>query len=248
MDVPVLLADYPIDVLLEKPRPVSSRYFSEHRISTDMKAPGHDQSVLQHSNGLCVVSLAAGHPIIAQQKKVVAVNFRHGCVSSKPSGKKKLNSLWINELSPLCDVECEGGDSYVVYGAVRGNLYETNNSLKKEPNLLATHPNEKGFVAIIAPKKEEKKTAVGKLMTLDEYQAVLTARAAEVVSSAVKAEGVDGGKECTDVASPQQAEVDTVDAVDAVEPCAKRQRHSVPAEVATGLDPAASATIGATPE
>lgn len=46
--------------------------------------------VLQHSNGLCVISLAPGHPILYNKLTVSKVEFRKQILQSKMSGKKKL--------------------------------------------------------------------------------------------------------------------------------------------------------------
>ena len=109
------LIDPDVDVELQRPEPVSERYYKEASYFCDIKGGvGHDQVVLQHSNGLCVVCLAPSHPLrAAGASRPVEVRFRGELASKKPSGKKKIGATWMVEYSPLCDVTCEDGSSYV---------------------------------------------------------------------------------------------------------------------------------------
>lgn len=51
------------------------------------------------------------------------VRFCEKITSQKPSGKKKLGSAWLNELSPICYVTCSDGAEYTVFSSIRGSLY-----------------------------------------------------------------------------------------------------------------------------
>jgi hypothetical protein len=114
-ELPGNLIDPDIDVELVRPPAVSERYYQGACFFCNIKdTPSHDQFVLQHSNGLCVIGVAASHPLRDPAgPKVTAVVFRKDLLSNKPSGKKKIGASWMNELSPLCDVTCDDGSTYV---------------------------------------------------------------------------------------------------------------------------------------
>lgn len=112
---PDKLVDPDIDVELTRPPAVSERYYQGARFVCDIKSQqSHDQFVLQHSNGLCVVGIAPSHPLRTpggpRPKSVV---FRKDTLSKKPSGKKKIGATWMNELTPLCDVTCTDDSTFV---------------------------------------------------------------------------------------------------------------------------------------
>jgi len=91
------------------------RYYKAASYFCDIKGNArHDQVVLQHSNGLCVVCLAPSHPLRAPgAARPVEVRFRGDLASKKPSGKKKIGATFVVEYSPLCDVTCDDGSVYV---------------------------------------------------------------------------------------------------------------------------------------
>ena len=67
----------------------------------------------------------------------------------------------------------------VLYASVRGNLYEVNQRLVDHPELLSgDNAQEVCYLAIIMPKRDEKKTATEKLLNQDEYNELLAKRAA----------------------------------------------------------------------
>lgn len=59
----------------------------------------------------------------------------------------------------------------VIYACVRGNLYEVNRRLVDNPGLIVDGGDTEGYVAIIMPKRDEKKTATTELLTHEQYNA-----------------------------------------------------------------------------
>ena len=56
----------------------------------------------------------------------------------------------------LCKVTCTGGLQFDVLSCVQGRLYEVNDKLLDNPHILADSPSNKGYVAIICPKRTRK--------------------------------------------------------------------------------------------
>lgn len=155
-----------VDVPLEPPGTLAERYFQEVRYFCDSKRG--DQYVLQHSNGICAIGLASSHPLF-QAAPPVKITFRSELLNAKPSGKKKLGASWLNALSPICDVHCADGTVFTCCSGVRGNLYELNTRLTREPQLLVQSPESAGYLALIMPKKAEKGTVHADLLDPEQF-------------------------------------------------------------------------------
>lgn len=156
------------------------RYFIR-RYKTDQKRiPGEDICILEHSNRICVITLARSHPIVALKKSVAKVDFQADAktnrLDNKVSGKLKHGAQWINEGSPLCHLTCDDGSVYTVYGCIRGNLVEVNENLVSSPQLLVAKPDTNGYIAVLLPRQGDQQKEMAKLLKEEGYQKVLEKR------------------------------------------------------------------------
>lgn len=131
---------------------ILQRYYTPmYCTKIDEKDVDH-QCVLFHSNRICLITIAPSHPIVAEKKQVVEIDFVAGNVDrlkNKVSGKGKRGGQKLEEKSILCRVKCEDGFSYDIYSCVPGKLIEINKNLITNPNLLVTHYNTYGYVGIV---------------------------------------------------------------------------------------------------
>ncbi|KAJ8273312.1 hypothetical protein GJAV_G00100140 [Gymnothorax javanicus] len=140
---------------------VIDRYFTRW-YKTDLKGqPCEDHCILQHSNRICVITLAESHPI------------------NKVSGKSKRGGQFLTEFAPLCRITSTGGEEYTIFSCIRGRLLEVNEDILKRPNLLTEKPYSDGYIAVILPKFEESKSITEGLLTRTEYEDVVLKRTAK---------------------------------------------------------------------
>ncbi|XP_033103178.1 protein Abitram-like [Anneissia japonica] len=99
-----------------------------------------DFCILKHSNRVCILTIAASHPIIRDRKTVTNVDFqvtpKMNRLDNKVSGKSKKGGQWLNPSSPLCCITCEDETKFTMYSCIRGKLAEVNEKLIASPNLL----------------------------------------------------------------------------------------------------------------
>ncbi|MED6250461.1 hypothetical protein AMECASPLE_008990 [Ameca splendens] len=159
---------------------VIDRYFTRW-YRADMKGkPCEDHCVLQHSNRLCVVTLAETHPILQEGRTVKSINYQisNGCsrLNNKVSGKSKRGAQFLTDFAPLCRITCSDETEYTIYSCIRGRLLEVNENILETPNLLLEKPSTEGYIAIILPKFEESKSITENLLTREEFESVVTKR------------------------------------------------------------------------
>lgn len=144
-----------------------NRYFTQYFNVALKGRAGHDQYVRKHSNQLCVVGLATTHSVMNQNDVTVTnVSFnkenkgKEGSQvrSINMSGKKKKGAPRMQSNTFLCHLTCSDGTEYGVWGAVPGLLLEVNERLLSEPDLIRTHADTIGFIAIIDPKRSRPST------------------------------------------------------------------------------------------
>ncbi|KAJ7991782.1 hypothetical protein DPEC_G00287440 [Dallia pectoralis] len=160
---------------------VIDRYYTRW-YKTDIKGRnGEDQCVLQHSNRICVITLAESHPILQNGNTIKSINYQisAGCsrLENKVSGKSKRGGQFLTELAPLCRITCTDEVEYTIYSCIRGRLLEVNESILERPELLLQQPLTEGYIAVILPKIEECKTVTSGLLSREDYENILSKRA-----------------------------------------------------------------------
>ena len=88
------------------------------------------------------------------------------------SGKKKSGASFFTARDMVCAVTVDDGSSFTVYACVRGSVIEVNERLRAEPQLLGTAA---GFIAVLAPKADEKKSIGQALVEFDQGTAAFSA-------------------------------------------------------------------------
>uniref|UniRef100_A0A8C5WCN3 Protein Abitram n=1 Tax=Leptobrachium leishanense TaxID=445787 RepID=A0A8C5WCN3_9ANUR len=159
---------------------VVDRYFTRW-YKPDMKGkPCEDHCILQHSNRICVVTLAACHPLLQNGKTIQSISYQISAncsrLQNKVSGKSKRGAQFLTEFAPLCRINCTDGDEYTVYSCIRGRLLEVNENILENPELLKEKPSTEGYIAVILPKFEESKTVTDGLLSQKEYEEIVLRR------------------------------------------------------------------------
>ncbi|KAK2921160.1 protein Abitram [Channa argus] len=159
---------------------VIDRYYTRW-YRADMKGKEcEDHCILQHSNRLCVVTLAETHPILQSGRTIKNINYQisNGCsrLSNKVSGKSKRGGQFLTELAPLCRITCTDDSEYTIYSCIRGRLLEVNENILETPTLLLEKPSTEGYIAVILPKFEESKSITENLLSREEFECVVSKR------------------------------------------------------------------------
>ena len=159
-----------------KYRSVVERYYKKfYKINLNNVASA-DQCVLQHSNKICVVTVAPRHPLLTNGE-VVKVDFqvskKVNRLENKVSGKGKKGAQNLLPMSPLCEVTCSTGQKYTLYSCIKGKLVEVNQSLESNPGLLIKKPMTEGYIAVVLPKLHEVDELLSELMTEEDYGVLL---------------------------------------------------------------------------
>jgi glycine cleavage system H lipoate-binding protein len=124
-----------------------------------------------------VVCLAPSHPLLLDGVTIDRVEYQIGKLdraSNVVSGKFKRGGQKLTPTSPLCIVHCHGDDNkYIIYSCVKGTLIEINERLLTKPQLLQTHADSQGYVAIVLPNKiTDTPTIFDQLLTIEQYQSL----------------------------------------------------------------------------
>lgn len=156
---------------------VVDRYFTR-LYKTDIKGkPFEDQCVLQHSNKICVITVAPSHPLL-QCKELSNVNFQVSKnvnrLDNKVSGKGKKGAQQLLPESVICEVTSSSGNIYSLYSCVKGKLVEVNEELVCNSNLLLEKPETEGYLAVVLPKLTE--NIMEGLLIKEEYDKLLQER------------------------------------------------------------------------
>ncbi|XP_037650804.1 protein Abitram isoform X1 [Sebastes umbrosus] len=159
---------------------VIDRYYTRW-FRADMKGkPCEDHCILQHSNRLCVVTLAETHPILQNGREIKSINYQiSNCCSrlnNKVSGKSKRGGQFLTDFAPLCRITCTDETEYTIYSCIRGRLLEVNESILERPSLLLEKPSTEGYIAVILPKFEESKSITENLLSREEFESVVSKR------------------------------------------------------------------------
>ena len=96
---------------------VTERYYTKYYCVDQDREKHEDILVLNHSNKICLITLAPTHPVIASNLKVNKVNFevskKIDRKSNKTSGKSKKGGQALEHSSILAIIETDSG-SYPV--------------------------------------------------------------------------------------------------------------------------------------
>ncbi|XP_060009338.1 protein Abitram isoform X2 [Lagenorhynchus albirostris] len=130
------------------------RYFTRWYKADVKGKPCEDHCILQHSNRICVITLAGSHPVLQ-------------------SGK---GAQFLTELAPLCKIYCSDGEEYTISSCVRGRLMEVNENILHKPSILQEKPSTEGYIAVVLPKFEESKSITEGLLTQKQYEEVVVKR------------------------------------------------------------------------
>lgn len=159
---------------------VIDRYYTRW-YRADMKGkPREDHCILQHSNRICVITLAETHPILQNGHAIKSINYQisNGCsrLNNKVSGKSKRGGQFLTDFAPLCRITCTDEMEYTIYSCIRGRLLEVNENILETPNLLLEKPSTEGYIAVILPKFEESKSITENLLSREEFENLVSSR------------------------------------------------------------------------
>lgn len=153
------------DVNIER-RPMDERYFVKRYKLDTREDRQEDICILEHSNRICVITLAHSHPVVYEGKKITKIEFLD----------IKTGKQWTHETSPVCRIICDDGNVYSVLASIRGKLIEVNERLLVDPQLLVDKPNTEGYLAMLLPRKLEHSTEMQRLSSAEVYEHLLETR------------------------------------------------------------------------
>ena len=172
-------------------RTVTERYYTKYYCLDEDRERRHDILVLNHSNRICLITLAPTHPVIARGLKITKVNFevskKTDRKSNKTSGKSKKGGQTLEHTSILAIVETETENfpvkvsfnflschSYFenvsLQAVVPGKLICINQELVSSPQKLQTHTDSEGHIAIILPAKGQYESVKGYLVNSEDFE------------------------------------------------------------------------------
>eukprot|EP00112_Aurelia_sp_Birch-Aquarium-sp1_P010297 Seg2204.6 transcript_id=Seg2204.6/GoldUCD/mRNA.D3Y31 product="Protein Simiate" protein_id=Seg2204.6/GoldUCD/D3Y31 len=158
------------------------RYFTSHYAMDVMGKKQEDQCILQHSNKICIITIAPSHKLF-EESDIIKVNFqaknRKDRTENKVSGKGKRGGQQLEHNSLLCEVECSSGMKYLLRSCIQGKLMEVNAELLENPKLLLESPENGGYVAVVLPRLKPIEEISHNLLTFEDYQQAIKNRGKE---------------------------------------------------------------------
>lgn len=155
---------------------VVERYYGKHYYFRNGKID-EAHTVLNHSNGICLIGLADTHAAV--KKGIKSITFDIGNFDRSKNharGKNKRGAMVLQATSVLAIVTCEDDSTYRISSCVQGKLVEVNEDLLVNPKFIGADGH--GYIAVVLPKLEKAKDQVEQLVTEEEYQAKLNDRTA----------------------------------------------------------------------
>jgi len=154
-------------------RTVTDRYYTKlYHIDKDRER-SHDILVLNHSNKICLITLAPSHPVLRKNLIIKKVNFevskKVDRKTNKTTGKSKKGGQVLEPISILAIVETDE-ENFPVQAIVPGKLVCINQELVDHPERLLSHPDSKGHIAIILPSRGLYEQTKLSLVTQDQYE------------------------------------------------------------------------------
>lgn len=175
--------------LNEKYLSVVDRYYLR-KFCVEVAEPGDDYSVLIHSNGVCLLSLAPTHSIVSSRLSIESISFQvsEGLnrLDNKVTGKLKHGAQKVKPTSPLLVVTLADGSSKVARCAISGKLLEVNRRLVEEPDLMVSAPNDVGYMAIILPDLCIQQLYRNSLLSKEQYEERVSKKKTSILSDTEK--------------------------------------------------------------
>lgn len=152
---------------------VTERYYTKlYQLDKD-REKHQDILVLNHSNKICLITLAPSHPILKNKLAIRKVNFevskKVDRKSNKTSGKSKKGGQLLEPISVLAIIETDT-ESFSIQAVVPGKLICINQELISDPTKLSTHPEAEGHIAIILPSRGLYEQTKVNLLTKEQYE------------------------------------------------------------------------------
>lgn len=133
-----------------------------------MLATGAHRASVLVLGRICVLGVAASHPMLQPPLRITGVAFRShdskNLMDTAVRGKKKAGAVFVTPRDMVCTVTVSDGSEVVLYACVRASVVEVNQRLIERPELLGSP---EGYVAILMPKLEEKKTMIDACLEFD---------------------------------------------------------------------------------
>eukprot|EP00796_Vickermania_ingenoplastis_P007345 gene7345-5179_t len=136
----------------------TARYYTHYIFRDCKKVAGNNIRILQHSNGLAVVTLDPSHAAVtAGLEGIDRIEFgssRNKAGGSNPSainvvGKRKKNAMICHADMRLCTIFLKDGQVFPIPACVNGFILEFNNLILQQPQLAVHAPSCEGFIAIV---------------------------------------------------------------------------------------------------
>ncbi|XP_022802497.1 protein Simiate-like [Stylophora pistillata] len=167
------------DAKCRERKSVVERYFTRIFKTDIMGKFCEDQCVLQHSNKICVITVAPSHPLL-RCKQIVKVDFQYITKITITTLGQKSGLFWMDLKFMLFEILLKGKS------CIKGKLVEVNEELVTKPQLLLEKPETEGYLAVVLPKLTE--NILDGLLTKEEYEQLLEDR--EGQSGCAKATGL----------------------------------------------------------
>ncbi|CAG2164746.1 unnamed protein product [Oppiella nova] len=151
---------------------VCERYY-DHKYFTN---GSNDQTVLFHSNRVCVITLSANHCIIKDKKTIENIDFNINSdlnrLDNKVSGKWKKGGQRVTPESILCRIECKDNEVFDIKACINGTIVEMNTKLAQNHDLVKQKTWSDGFIAIILPFRGKQESEKNSLLSPEEYKSL----------------------------------------------------------------------------
>eukprot|EP01017_Pseudomicrothorax_dubius_P033358 TRINITY_DN4469_c0_g3_i2.p1 TRINITY_DN4469_c0_g3~~TRINITY_DN4469_c0_g3_i2.p1 ORF type:complete len:130 (-),score=24.76 TRINITY_DN4469_c0_g3_i2:107-496(-) len=99
-----------------------------------------------------MVGVSALHEMVIKGHRPLSLNFatvKTGSLTELVKGKRKKGGIKVSAGGPLCEVVCADETSYKLHSPVDGFIIEVNENVLNDPKLMISHPESKGFIAIV---------------------------------------------------------------------------------------------------
>ncbi|ORY08143.1 hypothetical protein K493DRAFT_332476 [Basidiobolus meristosporus CBS 931.73] len=154
----------------EKNSKYLERYFTKHYFVNEA-TDKEDQYIMQAPNKLCIVGLAANHPLLASEAShIKSIEFSEAVLNNKVQGKRKKGALWLDPRTAICKITLDNEETFTIRAGVHSQLMEVNEGIVKTPELLLNESQSKGYIAILKPKSDNSAIALKECKSEEEYK------------------------------------------------------------------------------
>ncbi|KAK9712279.1 hypothetical protein K7432_007236 [Basidiobolus ranarum] len=146
------------------------KYFTKHYFVNET-TENEDQYVMQAPNKLCIVGLALNHPLLASgASPIKSIDFSEAALNNKVQGKRKKGALWLDPRTTICKITLENDEVFTIRAGVHSQLMEVNESIVKNPQILLTESQSKGYIAIMKPRSDNSEIALKECQNEENYR------------------------------------------------------------------------------